>query len=413
MLPLSVLGLALAAEPAGFALGINEALAVPAKVRPSLDAVALQAGIDADAVATRALGATYVRGHTANFPRTSCHSLSRKPSARDEMDIWVRSLGSDLIGVAMVSPWPGNRTGNHTEHYVPRDLAAYRDCVAALVERYDGDGLDDMPGLPAPLRHWEFDNEPDIKNSRMPKDSHRHYDATTFCTPQEYAIVLRATSEAIRGADPTAKILALGLYRPHAEQGLSYGKRVLAEAGVRESFDIVSLHTYGDDDGETLARSIANFRELIPERPIWITEASVTLHGSNEAEQGRRVAAYVARAAAAGAERLFWHTLTDPPTGRNVGDVNFNTNSLLRAVDGLPPVDKPAGVVFRNLSARLAADDLRGAVLEGEGAVRAPSGAVLLFRGTRTAPFGGTDLATGDRIPPGAVAAAPAWLDPG
>ena len=294
-----------------------------------------------------------------------------------------------------------------------RDLAAYRDCVSALVERYDGDGVDDMPGLPAPLRYWEFDNEPDIKNSRTPKDSRREYDATTFCTPQDYAIVLRATSEAIRRADPTAKILALGLYRPHAEQGLSYGRRVLAETGVRESFDILSLHTYADDDGELLARSITHFRELLPERPIWVTEASVTLHGSNEAEQGRRVAAYVARAAAAGAERLFWHTLTDPPAGRNLKDVNFNTNSLLRAVDGGPPVDKPAGIVYRNLAARLAADDLRGAVLDGDGAVRAPSGAILLFRGTRTATFGGTDLATGSVLVPGAVAAAPAWLNPG
>lgn len=69
----------------------------------------------------------------------------------------------------MLSPWSGNATGVETSEYVVADEAAYTAWVTAAVERYDGDGVDDMPGLLAPIRHWEVDNEPDLKNSLRPK----------------------------------------------------------------------------------------------------------------------------------------------------------------------------------------------------------------------------------------------------
>jgi len=42
----------------------------------------------------------------------------------------------------------------------PYDMDAYRRFVLALVERYDGDGKDDMPGLKYPIKYWEASNEP-------------------------------------------------------------------------------------------------------------------------------------------------------------------------------------------------------------------------------------------------------------
>ncbi len=41
------------------------------------------------------------------------------------------------------------------------DTAAFYTFVQKLVERYDGDGIDDMPGLKVPITYWEFSNEPD------------------------------------------------------------------------------------------------------------------------------------------------------------------------------------------------------------------------------------------------------------
>ncbi|MCB9766037.1 MAG: hypothetical protein H6739_40050 [Alphaproteobacteria bacterium] len=45
--------------------------------------------------------------------------------------------------------------------YVPKDADrdAFLDWVEALIERYDGDGVDDMPGLVRPVRHWVFGGE--------------------------------------------------------------------------------------------------------------------------------------------------------------------------------------------------------------------------------------------------------------
>lgn len=44
--------------------------------------------------------------------------------------------------------------------YLPVDVEQYRRFVRATVERYDGDGVDDMPGLENPVMYWQVDNEP-------------------------------------------------------------------------------------------------------------------------------------------------------------------------------------------------------------------------------------------------------------
>src|SRR3990170_622709 len=44
--------------------------------------------------------------------------------------------------------------------YLPVDSAKYQAFVRATVERYDGDGMGEMPGLLVPIRYWQVDNEP-------------------------------------------------------------------------------------------------------------------------------------------------------------------------------------------------------------------------------------------------------------
>ena len=398
-----------------FALGINEGLAVPARQRADLGRDALAARLAQDAQDVRGLGASLVRGHTFNFPPVSCSALARNPAALDDMDAWVVGLGADLEGVGMVSPWPGNQSATFTDQYVPADLAAFRTCVTRLVERYDGDGVEDMPGLVRPIRFWEVDNEPDLKNSNVSRTATRDYDPRRFCTPAEYAAVLVEASAAIRSANPSATVLALGLFRPHADQGQAYAREVLATPGALAAFDILSLHTYHDDDGERLAAGVRAVAALAPGKRIWVTETSVTNAGGEE-EQARRVAALVARAAEAGAEALFWHTLADPPPragGKPAGGGgHFSTNSLLQGQERGPAVDKPAAAVFRRLAEQLGGDDLRGAVPDGTGGTRLRSGALLLWRGSRPAEHGAIDLRTGALVAPGATATAPAWLQP-
>jgi hypothetical protein len=63
----------------------------------------------------------------------------------------------------------------------------YRAWITALVERYDGDGVDDMPGLRYPVLHYQVGNE---------------YANPAFWTgtPEDYRVLLQETGEAARAA---------------------------------------------------------------------------------------------------------------------------------------------------------------------------------------------------------------------
>ncbi len=74
----------------------------------------------------------------------------------------------------------------------------YRAWIRALVERYDGDGQDDMPGLRHPVRHFQVGNE---------------YANAMFWTGsvEDYAVLLRETAQAAREANPEVVIISNGI----------------------------------------------------------------------------------------------------------------------------------------------------------------------------------------------------------
>ena len=78
---------------------------------------------------------------------------------------------------------------------LPKDLDAYRNFLQKAVERYDGDGIDDAPGSPV-ARYWQIQNEVDF----FWKD-----------TPQNYAVLLKTSYQAIKKASPEAKVVIAGI----------------------------------------------------------------------------------------------------------------------------------------------------------------------------------------------------------
>lgn len=397
-----------------FALGINEAVAVPGRLASTMALAQQAVELAEDAKVTASVGARFVRGHTGNYPRLSQYDVAAKPDALAAGDAWVTAVqGAGLEPVLMVSPWPGNETGKYTQAYLPADMAAYSAYVTRVVERYDGDGVDDMPGLLHPVRYWEVDNEVDLKNANVARGATVEYDPKVFCTPAEYAQVLIASSKAIKAAFPGARVLNAGLYRPHAEQGASYFRDLVAIPGVLDAFDVLSVHTYHDDlDGERLAIGIRNLRYYAPLKPTWVTETSLGLaDGITAEDQARMVVTFVVRSALEGADKVFWHTLGDPPT-RTAGGrtMPMTDHSLFRLGEDGSRVIKPTGEVYRNLAAFLVTHDLDGCLPDGPGAVKLKDGTTLLYEGTRVAAAGGGDLRTGAALATGATATAPAWL---
>ena len=181
----------------------------------------------------------------------------------------------------------------------PYDMDAYRRFVFALVERYDGDGMDDMPGLKYPIKYWEAMNEPTIQTGFY----------TSFRgSSEDYLEVLTATYQAVKEADPEAKVLHAGMagketrmvsvfsfWEPIFEKGSQY-------------FDIANIHAFG-------ARAelvVPEFKKFLSkhgiDKPIWVTESAefVTGYASLEEHGQVFVKSYVI-CFAYGVERFFFN----------------------------------------------------------------------------------------------------------
>jgi O-antigen ligase len=127
----------------------------------------------------------------------------------------------------------GNSTGP------PDDLADYANFVRAVVERYDGDGIDDAPDRPI-VRHFQIWNEPNLKNEwnwQTPR-------------PEDFVDLLRVGATAARAASPEVVILFPGLAptdgldRRAPMTELEYLDRVY-KAGGGAYFDVMAAQSYG------------------------------------------------------------------------------------------------------------------------------------------------------------------------
>jgi len=191
----------------------------------------------------------------------------------------------------------------------PHDMNAYKRFVSALVERYDGDSEDDMPGLKFPIKHWEASNEPSMQ-----------HDFNTFFngSSEDYLEILEATCQAVKGADPEARVLHAGMagmepwmvsfWKPVFENGSQY-------------FDIANIHSIGASE----ELNVPKFRGLLSEyeidRPIWVTEAQhrtgMTIYGKNVSpeEHARILVKSYVLSFALGVDKIFYTSFRAPSFG--------------------------------------------------------------------------------------------------
>ena len=402
-------------------MGINEAISIPRPFIQSGRYTAAQeaAELAADAASAVGLGAGWVRGNSPVYPYWDMLSRERAGDW-SRPDRWVRAMqDTGLRALVVLGPWPGNRTANFTDSYPPPDLAAYHAYITGLVERYDGDGVDDMPGLTRPIRHWEVDNEPDLHNQVPPKGAKRQIDPKSFETAEEYAALLLTTAAAIKAADPGATVLSAGIYRPRDGKGRAYFAKVMATPGVLDAIDGVSLHCYFDaDDTRAIVATMAAARAHAPGKPVWITETGVPGDGRKRHTTPEWQAEMLVRLHGAfwaeGASRVFWHTLSSPP-GRAMGKATFASHGLLQVgVDGKRQ-PKPAAEAYRRLADHMArATTLQDVPAQG-GRLLWTGAGWLAWEGAPTVPEGGAtvvDLLSGTHTDAGSSVVAPALILP-
>jgi hypothetical protein len=145
----------------------------------------------------------------------------------------------------------------------PCDTDAYKNFVTKLVERYDGDGTDDMPELKLPIKHWEIANEPEMQTE----------DLTFFIgTPEDYVEILKVSYEAVKGACPDCVVVQGGAAGSEDTQAF-WGE--VFDLGGADYFDIANIHFINYGDADTL--NVKDFKALMDEKgvrkPIWVTEA--------------------------------------------------------------------------------------------------------------------------------------------
>ena len=200
--------------------------------------------------------------------------------------------------------------------YSPCDMDAYSAWLTALVERYDGDGVGDMPGLRYPIRHWEILNEPEMQGP-------------TLCffqeKPEIYAELLSLSFATIKAADPTAVVLPAGQSGMHRE-AVDYWRPVLK--GTRGSFDLANIHSINCSDIQRASAFWApEYRVFLnsvgySNTPYWITEALAGRIGppgtSRLSEDDLAQLVFIGTVAAFGygAEVIFHVGANDPKSGK-------------------------------------------------------------------------------------------------
>ena len=202
--------------------------------------------------------------------------------------------------------------------YMPCDLNAYASWVSALVERYDGDGIDDMPDLQYPIKHWEVSNEPEMQGP----------DLCFFQEPPErYVELLSVTRMAIGRADPSAVVVLGGQAGMHPE-AVDYWRPILQDE--RTAYDIANIHSINCSDVQQDAAFWApEYVAFLEENgrssdPFWITESATgsmdprhklanVIDADDRNAQSRFIGTVVAFAE--GAERIF-HCVAFDPRGK-------------------------------------------------------------------------------------------------
>lgn len=191
--------------------------------------------------------------------------------------------------------------------YIPSDVTAYSNWVQAAVERYDGDGKDDMPGLKNPVKYWQVDNEP----PRL-RDG--------------YSELVKITAKAIKAADPEAKVVLGGLQLPSTEEKIRNYFRSQApilEKLKGEGADVVDFHWFGKiGEWKKFASAMSIVKKDLKkygfsDKPIWITEMGTysglpkprrgnILPFQSERQQASEMLKRYAVACFEGVKKIFW-----------------------------------------------------------------------------------------------------------
>lgn len=174
---------------------------------------------------------------------------------------WDQSVCHEKLDPKIVKDFP--QLGEYRQN--PCDMEAYKNFIKQMVERYDGDSVNDMPDLKYPVKYWELNNQPDIDWDNR---------------PEGYIAVLKATYESLKSADNDSKVLNGGI-SSLTDQNLLFWKKVLGEGGAY--IDIVAMNAPQDLNLQPL---LSFMKDIKNEKPIWLTSIQFGTANNSASEKG-------------------------------------------------------------------------------------------------------------------------------
>ena len=229
--------------------------------------------------------------------------------------------------------------GEHLENFsfpVKEAEEDYLRFVRKGVERYDGDGKDDMPGLKNPIKYWQVENEPDLKAKE---------------DWEGYANLLKITYEGIKSACADCQVVIGGM------GGDMRGLKEFFEPAVKKLggkyFDIFDYHCYGTKgDWKKCGALAGEIRKAFPDYDfeIWLTETG-TWSGSpdyppglppqTEKDQAKSIVKFYIDPLSRGVKKIFWAWGILEGFGGPENNIFDNTGFIY---DGDGPNDQGFGV---------------------------------------------------------------------
>ncbi len=205
----------------------------------------------------------------------------------DERLLQLAEAGYGIVGALQTTPgWAraddcNEREGRIADYWCPPQNAQdFADFVAAIVERYDSDGVDDAPGSPR-VAVWQIWNEPSTRG-------------TWPGSAAEYGALLAAAYRAAKTADPGALVITGGVYLydglgTDPNDGLPFLNAAMAAVPeAASSFDALAVHPYMPTSAPdapiifatiTMWGRITNAQRWLEQnsagsgtRPLWISE---------------------------------------------------------------------------------------------------------------------------------------------
>lgn len=295
------------------------------------------------------------------------------------VDVSLSAAGANSATLSLIATVSDNPTWAATYRNGPidqEDLGDFAEFLAALVERYDGDGIEDAPGSPL-VRHWELYNEPD---DLLGPGLEPHWGGYG----DQYAQMLSIVYPAVKNADPRAQVLLGGLaYDWWEDQGGHFDRDFLDDvmlAGGGEYFDVMNFHIYPifwynwtDQESPGLLEKAEYLRDKMafygyPDRPMVITEAGWHSNyleppqpAGDEEIQARYVVELFTQNMAAEVQTMIWWMLYDPDP-----PYPYKNGLITNIQDDNPLQPKPSYLAFQVVVSELETAHFQGVLPPGQ-----------------------------------------------